>query len=170
MPKAPPAAIRIIVLMGVAGCGKTTVGRLLAAELGWGFRDADDFHPPANIAKMSRGQPLTDADRAPWLAALRRQIEDCLGRDSHAVVACSALKESYRRKLLVEPLRVKLVYLTGDPALLEQRLRQRRDHFMKPGMLASQFAALEPPADALTVDIAAEPAEIVRRIRAAFSL
>jgi gluconokinase len=166
-PVTPSHRPRIVVLMGVAGSGKTTIGQRLAADLGWVFCDGDDFHPPNNIAKLSRGQPLTDADRVPWLAAIRRQIEDCLAGDGNAVIACSALKESYRRMLRVDPHRVQFVHLTGDPALIEQRLRQRKDHFVKPNLLASQIATLEAPEGVLTVDIAAEPAEIVRQIRAA---
>ena len=160
----------VILIMGVAGSGKTTVGRALASNLGWEFRDADEFHPAANVAKMSAGQPLTDADRAPWLAAIRAYIDQTLARRLHAVVTCSALKESYRAVLLADPANVKLVFLTGDPALLAQRIAGRTDHFMKPGMLASQLAALEPPQHALTVDIAGSPDRIVAEIRSAFSL
>jgi gluconokinase len=156
--------------MGVAGSGKTTIGRALAASLGWNFRDADEFHPPANIAKMSAGQPLTDADRAPWLAAIRAHLDEKITRGENAVVTCSALKENYRAQLVTDPARVKLVHLTGDPALLASRIAGRTDHFMKPGMLASQLAALEPPRDALTVDVAAAPEKIVAEIRRALSL
>ncbi len=160
----------VILIMGVAGSGKTTIGRALAASLGWSFRDADDFHPAANVAKMSAGQPLTDADRAPWLAAIRAHLDDKLARGENAVVTCSALRESYRAQLLADPARVKLVHLTGDPALLAARIADRTDHFMKPQMLASQLAALEPPRDALAVDIAPPPEKIVAEIRRALSL
>ena len=160
----------VIVIMGVAGSGKTTVGRALAAALGWSFRDADEFHPAANVAKMSAGQPLTDADRAPWLAAIRAYIDDTLARRGDSVVTCSALKESYRAALVADPVRVKLVHLTGDPTLLAARIAGRRDHFMKPEMLASQLAALEPPHDALAVDIADSPDTIVGKIRRGLSL
>lgn len=160
----------VVVLMGVAGSGKTTVGRVLATALGWEFRDADDFHPPRNIAKMSRGTPLTDADRAPWLAAIRQHIDDCLARRSNAVLTCSALKAVYRRAILSDPDRVKLVQLSGTPELIRQRLAARSGHFMKTDMLDSQLASLEPPADALTVDIAPPPEIIVGRIRSALSL
>ena len=156
--------------MGVAGSGKTTIGRLLATALGWSFRDADEFHPPANVAKMAAGRPLDDDDRAPWLAAIRAHLEACLARGENTVVTCSALKERYRHALIGDPATVKLVHLAGDPALLAARLSQRPDHFMKPAMLASQLAALEPPAEALTVDIALPPGEIVARIRRAFYL
>jgi gluconokinase len=157
----------VILIMGVAGSGKTTIGRALAAALGWSFRDADDFHPPANIAKMSAGQPLTDANRAPWLAAIRQHIEDCLARGDSAVVTCSALKARYRAAVIPDSRSVRLVHLAGDPAILAARMQARTDHFMKPEMLASQLATLEPPADALTVDIALPPATIVARIRQA---
>jgi gluconokinase len=160
----------IILLMGVAGSGKTTVGRRLAAELGWSFRDADDFHPPANTAKMSAGIPLTDDDRAPWLAAIRAHIDACLAHGENAVVTCSALKESYRRIVVADPARVKLVYLNGDFALLRGRLAQRQGHFMKENMLKSQFEALEPPRDALALDTAKPPERLVAEIRAAFGL
>lgn len=160
----------VIIVMGVAGSGKTTVGQALAATLGWSFRDADDFHPAANVAKMSAGQPLTDADRAPWLAAIRAHIDQNLARGSHAVVTCSALKEAYRAQLVADPARVKLVHLTGTPELLAARIAGRTDHFMKPAMLASQLAALEPPRDALAIDIAPSPATIVAEIRRALSL
>jgi gluconokinase len=160
----------VILVMGVAGSGKTTVGRALAAALGWDFRDADDFHPPANVAKMSAGLPLDDADRAPWLAAIRAHLDACLARGENAVVTCSALKEKYRAQLVADPARVKLVHLTGSPPLLAARLAGRTDHFMKPEMLASQLAALEPPADALAVDIAEPPDTLVARIRRALSV
>lgn len=156
----------VIVLMGVAGSGKTTVGLQLAAALGWEFRDADDFHPPANVAKMSAGTPLTDADRAPWLAAIRAHIDVCLAGGSGCVVTCSALKARYRAVLVGAdgPARVQLVHLTGDPALLAERIAGRQGHFMKPAMLRSQLDALETPHDALAVDIAPPPAEIVAEI------
>ena len=160
----------VILVMGVAGSGKTTVGRALATALGWSFRDADDFHPPANVAKMSAGLPLDDTDRAPWLAAIRAHLEACLARGEDAVVTCSALKERYRAVLAADPTRVKFVHLTGSPELLASRIAGRTDHFMKPGMLASQLAALEPPADALTVDIAEPPDKLVARIRRALSV
>jgi len=160
----------VIVLMGVAGSGKSTIGRQLADALGWGLADADDFHPPANIARMSAGQPLDDADRAPWLAAIRAHIAAQLAAGRDAVVTCSALKQRYRTQIVVDPARVRLVYLTGARELLLARLRQRPGHFMKPDMLDSQLAALEPPTDALTLDVAAAPAELVARIRAALGV
>jgi gluconokinase len=160
----------VIIVMGVAGSGKTTVGEKLAAALGWSFRDADGFHPPENVAKMSAGSPLNDHDRAPWLAAIRAHIDACLARDEGSVVTCSALKAAYRRVLVADPARVKLVHLTGDFALLAARIGSRQGHFMKPAMLHSQLAALEPPPDALAVDITPPPDEIVAHIRLALAL
>jgi gluconokinase len=157
----------VIVLMGVSGSGKTTVGRRLAAELGWPFRDADEFHPAANVGKMTAGQPLTEADRAPWLAAIRACIDGCLARGENAVVTCSALRERHRRELVADPARVKLVCLDGDDALLRERLARRRGHFMKAGMLASQRADFEPPVGALVLDVALTPAQLVAGIRRA---
>lgn len=160
----------VIVLMGVAGSGKTTVGQLLAAQLSWSFRDADEFHPPENVAKMSSGVPLTDRDRAPWLAAIRAHLDEKLARGEGAIVTCSALKERYRTVLLGDGVGVKLIHLSGDAALLAARIGGRQGHFMKPAMLPSQLAALEPPHDALTLDIAPPPAVIVAQIRRALSL
>ena len=159
-----------IVLMGVAGSGKTTIGRELCEELGWKFYDADDFHPPANVERMARGVALTDADRQPWLETLRELIRACLERGESAVLACSALKASYREYLLLDE-RVKLVYLKGDFKLIQERLAARTGHFMKPGMLDGQFAALEEPgAEELHVNIDATPHEIVRAIKSHFGL
>jgi gluconokinase len=154
----------VVLLMGVAGSGKTTVGEKLAQALGWSFRDADDFHPPANVAKMSAGTPLSDADRAPWLAAIRAHITATLNRGECGVVTCSALKQSYRAAAIPDPARVKLVHLAGDFDLILDRMNQR-EHFMKPEMLKSQFATLEPPDAALTVDITRTPEAIVAEIR-----
>lgn len=156
--------------MGVAGSGKTTVGQELAASLGWSFRDADDFHPPENVAKMSAGIPLNDRDRAPWLAAIRSHIEALLNRGESGIVTCSALKERYRDVLTRGLSQVKLVHLAGDFDLVLGRMNARQDHFMKPEMLRSQFEALEKPAGALTVDIARPPAAIAGEIRAKLGL
>lgn len=156
---------QVIVIMGVAGSGKTTVGRLLAESLGWPFADADDFHPPANVAKMSAGRPLTDEDRAPWLAAIRAWIEARLARGENGVVTCSALKAAYRRVLLAGDARIRLVHLQGTREQLRARIAARQDHFMKPAMLDSQLAALEPPADALTLNLAPPPAALAAAIR-----
>jgi gluconokinase len=160
----------VVLIMGVSGSGKTTIGEKLAAELGWSFRDADDFHPPENVAKMSAGTPLTDVDRAPWLAAIRAHIDETLARGESGIVTCSALKEQYRAAAIPDPARVKLVHLAGDFDLILERMNARKDHFMKPEMLQSQFAALEPPEHALTVNIEKTPDEIVAEIRRAIGL
>lgn len=154
----------IIVLMGVTGVGKTTVGRLLALELGWTFYDADDFHPPANVEKMRRGEPLTDNDRVPWLEKLRDLLRGMLQAQSNAVLACSALKSAYREYLIIDE-QVQLVYLKAEYSLIQERLDQRKGHYMNPSLLQSQFATLEEPHQAIAVDVAASPAEIVRDIR-----
>jgi gluconokinase len=157
----------VIVLMGVSGSGKTTVGTRLAESLGWTFADGDHFHPEANVEKMRRGEPLTDADRWPWLRALRDYIGDRLATDAPAVVACSALKAAYRDVLLDDNPGAELVYLRGDYALIRERMEARPDHFFDAEMLDSQFAALEEPGpdEALVVDIDAPPDEIVDTIR-----
>jgi len=157
----------VIVLMGVSGSGKTTVGTRLAEALGWTFADGDDFHPSANVEKMRRGEPLTDADRWPWLRALRDYIGERLATDAPAVVACSALKAAYREVLLDDNPGAELVYLRGDYALIRERMEARPDHFFDAEMLDSQFEALEEPApdEALVVDIDAPPDEIVDTIR-----
>ena len=155
--------------MGVTGVGKTTVGRLVAQDLGWAFLDADDFHPPASVAKMRSGIPLTDADREPWLAALRSEIDARLHRGESAVLACSALKESYRDRLHAAEA-VCFVHLRGDAALIRERLLARRGHYMDPGLLASQLDALEEPQGVLVVDVAGTPTEIASRIEADLGL
>ncbi len=148
----------IIILLGVSGSGKTTVGQALSALTGWTFFDADDYHPPANVAKMSRGEPLTDADRAPWLEILRTEITARLKHSENAILACSALKKAYRRQLQVDPAQVRFVYLKVSPELLQQRLEQRKDHFMKSSMLRSQLEILEEPDsdEALIIGVEAE--------------
>ncbi|MBE34889.1 MAG: gluconate kinase [Opitutaceae bacterium] len=160
----------VIIVMGVAGCGKTTIGALLAEKLGWQFSDADEFHPAANVAKMSAGQPLNDDDRTPWLQGIRDHITDCLSRDEGAVVTCSALKKVYRDVIRVDPARVKFVHLHGSRELLWERISGREGHFMKPAMLDSQLATLEIPEDALKVDITPDPDAIVATIRDSLSL
>lgn len=151
----------IVVLMGVAGCGKSTVGERLAAALGWAFVEGDEFHPVANVETMRAGLPLTDDDRRPWLERLRRAIEARLDAGESAVVACSALKEEYRRVLLDGIEDALLVYLKGDRETLETRLRGRTGHFFDPALLASQLETLEEPAAALVVEIRSSPEEIV---------
>lgn len=131
--------------MGVSGCGKTTIGEALARRLGWRFADADAFHPPANIAKMSAGQPLDDNDRAPWLVAIAAQIDEWRGRGQSAVVTCSALKRRYRDAIVGGRPDVRLVHLDGGRELIAGRLGGRQGHFMPSGLLDSQFEALEPP-------------------------
>ena len=153
----------LIVLMGVSGSGKTTVGRRLADELGWKFYEGDEFHPAANLDKMRRGIPLTDSDRTPWLERLRELIRTLLASGESAVLACSALKEKYREYLLIDP-RVVLIYLQGDYKTIRARLEERVGHFMNPGLLPSQYAALEEPQCAFRVNISSNPAEIVRTI------
>jgi gluconokinase len=154
----------IAIVMGVTGSGKTSVGRLLAQQLGWEFADADDFHPSANVEKISHGIPLTDEDRAPWLDRLRIQITNWIVNGQNAVLACSALKRTYRQELSVGP-EVRFVYLKGSAELIAQRLRLRRGHFADEKILASQFTDLEEPEAAVTVDISQTPEKIVAEIR-----
>jgi len=157
----------VIIIFGVSGAGKTTLGQLLAQELRWKFYEADDFHSQANIDKMQQGVPLTDEDRWPWLESLRELIKECLAAGENAVLACSALKESYRRRLGVSP-EVKLIYLRGDYALIEQQLRQRRGHFMDPKLRRSQFADLEEPRpeeDAAVIKLGRSPRELIEEMK-----
>ena len=162
----------VVVVMGVAGAGKTTVGRALAAALGRAFHDADDFHPPANVERMRAGVPLTDADRAPWLAALRDLVARSIAEGTRAVLACSALREAYRAALLPAGApagALRFVHLDASPALIERRLRGRRGHFMPSTLAASQFATLEEPRDAIRVDAARPVDEIVGQLRDALA-
>jgi gluconokinase len=154
----------ILIVMGVVGAGKTTVGRLLAEQLHYEFADADDFHPQSNIEKIRHGIALSDEDREPWLERLRERILKWEGDGTNAVLACSALKNSYREKLKAGP-DVKFVFLRGSAELIAQRLRSRHGHFAGASILASQIADLEEPADAIIVDIAKTPPEIVAEIR-----
>jgi gluconokinase len=159
---APP---RILIVMGVSGSGKTTVGALLAGTLGWPYAEADAFHSPANVAKMAAGHPLTDEDRWPWLQAIGAWIDDQLARGEHGVVTCSALKRAYR-DVLRRP-GVQLVYLHGPRELIAQRMASRQGHFFKPTMLDSQLADLEEPSPdegVITVSIGSTPAEIVDEV------
>jgi len=143
----------IVVVMGVCGSGKTTVGRALAASLQWRFVDADDFHPPANLAKMARGVPLADADRWPWLDRIVAELKVDARAGRHVVVACSALRQAYRDRL-AQAGEVRFAYLKGDAASIEPRIAGRSGHFMPASLLASQFATLEEPAEAITIDVA----------------
>ncbi|MGC2421883.1 MAG: gluconokinase [Candidatus Acidiferrales bacterium] len=154
----------IVIVMGPEGVGKTTVGTLLARELGWQFVDADDFHPPANIEKMARGIPLTDTDRAPWLAALHDAIMHWDAERRNVVLACSALERAFRERL-AQNADVEFVYLKGSYELIAQRIRTREGHFAHEDLLASQFAILEEPQDAITVDASRTPEEIAEEVR-----
>ena len=157
--------ITSFLIMGVAGCGKTTVGRLLADRLQWDFFDADDFHPSANIAKMEAGIPLDDSDRAPWLASLNGMLLSTLQSGRHPVLACSALKESYRAVLRQRVDGLQIVYLKGSYEVILSRLADRQGHYMKPEMLRSQFETLEEPSDALVLDVRLGVERIVDEIK-----
>jgi gluconokinase len=159
-----------LILMGVSGCGKSTVAAELAERLGWELLEADDFHPPENIAKMKAGIPLNDADRAPWLSALHAKLVSTLKAGRHPVLACSALKASYRQALTRGLAGLQFVYLKGDYDLIWSRISKRRGHFMQADLLRSQFAALEEPLEALVVDVGQTPDEIVAQIVKAFRL
>jgi gluconokinase len=165
-----PNMARTIVVMGVSGSGKSSVGKALAAALGWEFQDGDDYMPAANVRKMASGTPLTDEDRLPWLDILGDLIANKLADGVPLVLACSALKESYRQRLQQGDPQLIFVHLAGDFDLIQSRLEERPGHFMKAGMLQSQFDTLEAPNDAIVVDVA-EPIEkivgqVVKEIRA----
>lgn len=140
--KAVPA---VVVVMGVSGAGKSTVGKKLTDRLGWKFIEGDALHPPENVAKMKRGEPLTDADRAPWLATIAETIDHWRRRGERGVITCSALKRNYRRQIIGDRRDVRLIYLEGSRELIARRLAARRGHFMPPTLLDSQFVTLEPP-------------------------
>jgi gluconokinase len=162
----------IVIVFGVSGAGKTTIGKLLAEELGWRFYEGDDFHPRENIDKLQRGIPLTDEDRWPWLENLRELLKRCLAKGENAVLACSALKRAYRQHLCVSE-EMKLVFLRGDYALIADQLRRRRGHFMNPELLRSQFADLEEPKpdeDVLTIELGRTPQELVEEIKTKLEL
>lgn len=160
----------IVVVMGVSGAGKSTIGAALALELGWRFIDADDHHPPANVAKMAAGVPLTDSDRAPWLDALNLLLRN----EKHAVVACSALKQSYRDRLTAGVPGAVFVYLRGEFELINGRLAGRRHRYMPASLLKSQFETLEPPEKSIAVDVDADVsacvAAIVKELRNQFPM
>jgi gluconokinase len=169
MAGAPP----IIVVMGPAGAGKTTVGTLLAQSLGWRYLEADDFHSPENVERMRHGIPLTDQDRAPWLSSIRDALAAAIARGDRVVLACSALKDEYRHALVppnADAGAVRFVYLHASAAVLRERLARRVGHFAGPELLESQLKTLEEPRDALWVDASAPPSEIVARIRDALGL
>jgi gluconokinase len=155
----------VVVVMGVAGVGKTTIGSRLAAELGWQFHDADAYHPPANVAKMRRGQPLDDRDRAPWIDRLSRAVAGWVASGTNVVLACSALRAPHRARLRVDRERVRFVHLSGPAGLVAQRLAKRTGHFMPAELLVSQLRALDPPTDALAVSIVPPPDEVVAAVR-----
>ena len=153
----------IVLLMGVSGAGKTTLGKVLARRLGWPFIDADDYHPSANVAKMAAGVALTDEDRWPWLDALNRRMRE----ERDAIVACSALRQSYRERLLAGIAGARVVFLHGSRALIAERLAERKHRYMPASLLDSQLATLEPPAHAIAVDVSGEPDACVETIAAA---
>jgi gluconokinase len=168
---APSAEPTALIVMGVSGCGKTTVGRLLGDRLDWPFRDGDGFHPPANVEKMRAGVPLTDADRWPWLAAIAAWIEDRRQTGGHGVIACSALRRIYRDVLRAGHHDVRFLFLEGERTLIAARLAARKGHYMPPALLDSQLATLEPPSaeeNAIAVSIVPSPeaiaAEILQRL------
>jgi gluconokinase len=159
----------VIVIMGVSGCGKSTVGRLLAGKLNWSFFEGDDFHPPENVTKMRAGIPLADADRRPWLEALRALISRVNREGESAVLACSALKRSYRDQLREAAGKVVFVYLKGTYDLIWQRMESRAGHYMPVRLLRSQFEDLEEPKRAIVVEITQRPEDIIEQIREALS-
>jgi gluconokinase len=159
----------VIILMGVSGAGKTTVGQLLAQQLHWDFADADNYHSAINIEKMRQGIPLTDADRIPWLETLRSVINTWVAARKNAVLACSALKRAYRDELQITP-EVQFVYLKGSEQLLHHRLHARQGHYMTEQMLDSQLQALEEPEAALTINVDHSPSEIAKQIQTALAL
>lgn len=160
----------IIIVMGVSGSGKTTIGKQLADSLQWEFSDGDTFHSLENVEKMRRGIPLTEVDRQPWLQAMQRAIAQWLQADKNVVLACSALKESYRKLLIVDKTRIKLVYLKGSYQLIQKRLQERKNHYMSEKLLNSQFDTLEEPADAIDIDITAPTGVIIQTIKTALKL
>lgn len=172
-PTAPQVAAPVVVVMGVSGAGKSTLMAALATRLGWAHQDGDDLHPATNVEKMRRGEPLTDADRAPWLAAMRRWIDDRGAEAAPCLLACSALKRSYRENLRTGRPGLRFVWLSGDRDLLHRRLAERAGHFAGPQLLDSQLATLEPPQgeeDVISVDIALPTEVQVERVLEALGL
>ncbi|MFN6464006.1 MAG: gluconokinase [Nostoc sp. DedVER02] len=160
----------IIIVMGVSGSGKTTIGKLLADSLDWEFSDADSFHSPENVEKMRRGIPLTEADRMPWLQDLQTAIKHWLQENKNVVLACSALKDSYRQFLVSDRELTKLVYLKGPYELIQARLKERSNHYMSEKLLNSQFDTLEEPLDAISMEVAQPPQIIVQNIKTALKI
>jgi len=162
----------IIIVMGVTGSGKTTIGKMLAEGLGWGFYEGDEFHPAGNVSKMKKGIPLNDNDRMPWLNTIRKLIMKCIKEKENAIITCSALKDSYRNLLARNNKEIKLVYLKGDYNVIQKRLKNknRKNHFMNPNLLKSQFDALEEPKNALEIDISKKPKIIVESIKSELTL
>jgi len=155
-------------IMGVSGSGKTTLGQALAQKLGWDFFDADDFHPAANIAKMASGIPLSDSDRAPWLAALHDQLSSTLKSNRHPILACSALKQKYRVQLLDNINGIEIIYLKGNYDLIWSRMSTREGHYMRSEMLRSQFAALEDPENVFALDVSMTVEDMIDKIFAKY--
>src|SRR3989344_5780766 len=155
----------IIILMGVTGAGKTTIGKMLAEELEYAFYEGDEFHSQHDIEKMKHGIPLDDNDRLPWLLSIRRLIENCALEKKNAVITCSALKSSYRNILMKNEKEITLIYLKGDFDLIQTRLKTRKNHFMNPSLLASQFDILEEPKNAIYADISKDEKAIVEFIK-----
>ncbi len=154
-----------MILMGVSGSGKTTIGQLLARNLGWSFYEGDDFHSPSNVSKMLGGLPLSDEDRIPWLSAIHQLVQNLISTSQRAVITCSALKQTYRKLITEGHPQVALVYLRGNYALIHPRLRSRTAHFMKADLLASQFSVLEEPHDVPFIDVSQAPEVIVEHIK-----
>ena len=153
----------VLIVMGVSGCGKTTIGKMLGEKLGWKYYEGDEYHPKENVEKMRSGIPLNDDDRKPWLLALRSIIENHLNEGTGAVVSCSALKQKYRDLLKVND-EVKFIFLKGDFDTILRRMQARKNHYFKPEMLKSQFDALEEPVNVITEDIDIEPELIVNEV------
>ena len=159
----------IVIVMGVTGVGKTTVGQLVAEGTGWTLYDADAYHSPANVEKMRAGIPLTDDDRWPWLDRLNALLREAESRGESAILACSALKQRYRDRLQRGLQSARWVYLKGDIELIRSRLHKRKGHYMNPALLQSQFDALEPPAEAFLIDVNDEPAALAQQVLAALA-